>query len=54
MTLAEFIDWCSAHNVPWDADITIRNVDGDDVDELISLQDGNLDYIFVNNEIIIN
>lgn len=54
MTLCEFINWCCEHNVPLDADITIRNVDGEDVDELISLEDGHLDYIWSNREIIIN
>lgn len=54
MELIDFIEWCYKHNVPLNADITIRNVDGEDVDELISLEDGHLDYIFANNEIIIN
>ena len=54
MTLYDFITWCFDEEVPLSANITIRNCDGDDKDELIPLQDEHLDYIYDNNEIIVN
>lgn len=54
MTLCELINWCSEHNVPLNADITVRNINGEDVDELISLNDEHLDYLWTNKEIRIN
>lgn len=54
MTIIQFIDWCSVHHVDFKTDISIRNTDGGDTDELIPLGYEHLDFIYANNEIIIN